>query len=103
MSRSIKGNASTKPFIEDCQNGTVKELLEYGLRFEDLCNKYDISHGSVQKFVRLFGLSGYSKFHKTAAYKFKPHSDRLMLTEGQKLALCTPWVSTDSERYYFPK
>ena len=98
----VRSNASTKLFVEDCENGTVKELLEYGLRFEDFSNKYNISHGSVQKFIRLFGLSKYSKFAKCVPHKFRPESNNIVLTDAQKLALCTPWVRNETDRYYYP-
>lgn len=98
---SHRSYASTEYFIQCCKNGIVKELLEHGLRYEDLCEKFEISHGSIQKYVKMFDLHQFSRYRKYIPHKYKEQS-QLNLTDAQKLALCTPWVKNETSRYYLP-
>lgn len=95
------GNANTKYLIECCENGIMKELLESGMRYEDLAEKFEVSHGSIQKYVSMYKLHKYSKFRKFIPYKFRPEQE-LKMSDAQKLALCTPWVKNETPRYYLP-
>jgi hypothetical protein len=95
------GNANTAYLIECCKNGVVKELLEYGMRYEDLAEKFEVSHGSIQKYITMYGLYKYSKFRRCLQPKFRVKQE-LNLSDAQKLALCTPWVKNETPRYYLP-
>lgn len=95
------GNASTSYFVECCRNGIIKELLEAGFRYEDIGEKFEISHGTVQKYISLFDLYKYSHFRK-AVPKTPRKKEDLEFSEAQMLALCTPWVKTKTPRYHLP-
>lgn len=95
------GNANTAYFVECCKNGIIKELLEAGFRYEDLGEKFEISHGSVQKYISLFDLHKYSHFRKFIPKKYKKEEE-FKYSDAQILALFTPWVKTQTPRYHLP-
>lgn len=93
------GKGNTVDFIEYCKNGVVKELLQSGMNLEELGEKFCVSPVSVRKYVKMFRLTRYHQQRKFTPRKFKEQRG-LELTDMQRLALCTPWVKTETPRYY---
>ena len=95
----VIGKGNTVDFIEYCKNGVVKELLQSGMNLEELGEKFSVSPVSVRKYVKMFRLTRYHQQRKFTPRKFK-EPKKLELTDSKRLALCTPWVKTETPRYY---